>query len=82
MVCVQISSLFPGFPESEAEFLTFRREDFFAAGVSRVSRRDFSLIAGKSGIFFVSLYQHHGDFLPPGFEKRSYPTFRMIPGIV
>jgi len=52
VVCVQISSLFPGFPESEAEFLTFRREDFFCRRrVPCINRRDFSLITGKSGIF-------------------------------
>ena len=56
MVCVQISSLFPGFPESEAEFLTFRREDFFAAGVGSTS---------IAGIFLSSLVN-------PGFFSYLY----------
>ncbi len=60
-------------PKNSAEFLTFRREDFFAASIALfLNYRNFYLIAGKSGIFFVSLYQHHGDFLPPGDEKRLF----------
>ena len=39
-------------PKNGTEILTFRREDFFAAGVGRASVAGmFSLIAGKSGIF-------------------------------
>lgn len=56
MICVQISSLFPGFPESEAEFLTFRREDFFATAPGRVA---------IVGIFLPSLVN-------PGFFSYLY----------
>jgi ABC-type Mn2+/Zn2+ transport system permease subunit len=56
MVCVQISLLFPGFPESEAEFLTFRREDFFAAGVCRASVAGIFLSSLVNTGFFSYLY--------------------------
>ena len=56
MVCVQISSLFPGFPESEAEFLTFRREDFFAAALGYVAIIGIFLSSLVNAGFFSYLY--------------------------
>lgn len=42
----------------------------------------FSLAVRNCDGFFVTLYKHHGDFLPPGIGNRRYPTVEMIPGIV
>ena len=42
----------------------------------------FSLAVRNWAGIFVTLYKHHGDFLPPGIGNRRYPTVGMIPGIV
>ena len=60
-------------PKNTVEFLTFRREVFFVAAPGRVAIvRIFLSSLVNQGFFSVSLYQHHGDFLPPGDEKRLF----------